>query len=530
MKRRNFLAGAAASGAVAAAGAHAPAIAQGVRVLKFIPQANLTSIDPVWTTATISLTHGYHVYDTLYGVDSQFRPRPQMAEGHTISDDRRTWTIKLREGLKFHNNEPVRAQDCVPSIERWGKRDAPGQVLMRYTDTIRAADDRTIEWKLQRPFPQLLDVMAKPQANGCFIMPERVARTDAMQQITDATGSGPFRFVRNEFVSGSRVVYTKFDGYVPRQEPADWTAGGKVAGFDRIEWLIIPDGNTASAALQSGEADWWEQPLADLLPVLRRNRNIKLEITNTTGLFAVMRFNHLHPPFNNVAIRRALLQAVNQEDYLRAIMGDDQEAWRICHSMFPCGTTYSSETAADPLKGPRNIAGARAALRAAGYNNEKVVILSPTDLPVLHPMGQVTTALLRQLGMNVELVETDWGTVVQRRASREPIERGGWNIFHTTWTGASVINPLINPTLRGNGVAAWFGWPDDAKSEELHAAWVDAQSEADQLRIAAEIQRNAFEQVPLIPLGQMFQNMAYRANLTGMLKGASPYPWNLRRV
>jgi peptide/nickel transport system substrate-binding protein len=530
MNRRRFLKSAAAGGAIAAFGVRSPSIAQGARVLRFIPQANLTSLDPIWTTATITLTHGYHVYDTLYGVDAQFRPKPQMAEGHNVSADGRTWTFRLREGLRFHDNEPVRAQDCVPSIERWGKRDAPGQVLMRVTESVRALDDRTIEWKLQRPFPQLLDVLAKPQANGCFIMPERVARTDAMQQITDYTGSGPFRFVRGEFVSGSRVVYTRFEGYAPRQEPAEWTSGGKVAHFDRIEWLIIPDSNTAAAALQSGEADWWEIAQQDLLPVLRRNRNVRVAITNPTGASNMMRFNHLQPPFNNAAIRRALLLAVNQEDYMRAAMGEDPQGWRTCYSMFPCGTTYGTDVAAEPLKGPRDIDAARAALRAAGYANQTVVILSPTDLAFLRPLGNVTADLFQRLGMNVDLVETDWGTVVQRRASREPVERGGWSIFHTNWTGASVINPLINPTLRGNGLAAWVGWPDDPKSEELHAAWLEAPTEAEQRRIAAEIQRNAFEQAPIIPLGQSFLSAAYRTNLTGVLDGASPYPWNVRRA
>jgi peptide/nickel transport system substrate-binding protein len=527
MKRRSFLKGAAAGGVLSACAFGAPAIAQAPRVLKYIPQANLTSLDPIWTTATVTTLHGYHIYDVLYGVDAQFRPKPQMAEGHTVSDDNRTWTIRLRPGLKFHDGEPVRAQDCVPSIRRWAARDSAAQIMMRSVEAITAVDDRTIQIKLRRPFPPLLDVLAKGQANVCFIMPERIARTDPMQQVTEFVGSGPFRFVRDEFVSGSRVVYTRFADYVPRQEAAENMAGGKVVHFDRAEWLVIPDPATAAAAIQAGEVDWLERPTFDLLPVLRRNRNIELVNVNTTGEYAMMRFNQLHPPFNNVAIRRAVMQAVDQEDYLRAVIGDDTSIWRTCTSWFPCGTPYGTEIAGNPLTGARNVDAAKAALRAAGYNNEKVVVVSPTDQPTLHPLGQVTEALLRRLGMNVEFIATDWGTVVQRRAMREP---GAWNIFHTTWSGISLINPLFNPTLRGNGAGAWFGWPDDQRIEDLHTAWVEAPTPEAQARVALEIQQRAFETVPLVPLGMWTLPQAVRRTLTGMVKGIVAVPWNVRRV
>jgi peptide/nickel transport system substrate-binding protein len=526
MKRRSFLKGAAAGGMLAWT-AGAPAIAQAPRVLKYIPQANLTSLDPIWTTATISTIHGYHVYDVLYGVDGQFRPQPQMAEGHTISDDNRTWRIKLRTGLKFHDGEPVRAQDCVASIQRWAARDSAAQIMMRSVDTITAVDDKTVEIKLKRPFTPLLDVLAKGQAQVCFIMPERVARTDPNQQVTDFTGSGPCKFVREEFNSGSRVVYTRYADYVPRQEPADNMAGGKVMHFDRVEWTVIPDPATAAAAIQAGEVDWYERPTFDLLPLLRRNANIQLVDVNTTGEYAMMRFNHLHAPFNNVGVRRAVMMAVDQEDYLRSVIGDDTQVWRTCTSWFPCATPYGTEIAGNPLMGARNIDAAKATLQAAGYNNEKVVIVSPTDQPTLHPLGLMTESVLRRLGMNVELIATDWGTVVQRRAMREP---GAWSIFHTTWSGISLINPLFNPTLRGNGAGAWFGWPEDPRMEELHTAWVDAPDAAAQTRIALEIQQRAFETVPLVPLGMWNLPHVLRRSVTDVVKGITTVPWNIRRV
>ena len=266
MERRTLLKGAAA--AAGGATLASPAVAQPARAaaLRFVPQANLTALDPVWTSAIVTQMHGYHVYDTLYAVDGQLRPRPQMAEGHTVSDDGRVWRIRLREGLRFHDGEPVRAQDCAASLARWSKRDPFGQLLAASVDSWRAADDRTLEVRLTRPFPLLLDALAKPDANVPFVMPERLAATDANAQVGEVVGSGPYRFLPEEFVSGSRVAYARFDGYAPRQEPPDWASGGKVAHFPRVEWHILPDPATAAAALQSGEVDWLEQPLPTSSP------------------------------------------------------------------------------------------------------------------------------------------------------------------------------------------------------------------------------------------------------------------------
>ena len=528
MRRRTLLRGAAAASAVALG---RPAIGQDMRArtLRFVPQANLTSLDPIWTTAAVTENHGWTVFDTLYGMTDDLKVQPQMAEGHSVSDDGRTWLIRLRDGLRWHDGERVRAQDCAASFARWSRRDTFGQSLGAVVDAWEAADDRTVRIRLKSRFPMLLDAIAKPAAVVPFMMPERIARTDPFQQMTEVIGSGPYRFVPQEYVSGSRAVYAKFDGYVPRQEPPSRTAGGKVAHFDRIEWSIIPDSATAAGALQAGEIDWWEQINADLTPVLRRARGVEVEIMNTLGYIGVARFNCLHPPFDNANVRRALLYALNQEDYLRAVTGNDPEAFRVCHSMWPCGTPCESRTGAEPLEGPRNVERARAMLRDAGYRAEKVVIINPTDFPTIGPFGYVTADLLRRCGMNVELADTDWGTVVQRRASKEPPDHGGWSIFHTWWPSISVINPAVTATLRGQGDRGWFGWYRNDRVEQLAAEWLQAETEAEQKQLADEIQKESFENVPVLPLGQFFIRTGRRSNLTGMLKGNAPYPWNLRK-
>jgi peptide/nickel transport system substrate-binding protein len=523
MHRRSFL-------AAAAVGLAAPAVAQPARAatLRFVPQANLTALDPIWTSAIVTQMHGYCVFDTLYAVDAQQRPRPQMAEGHTTSDDGRIWRIRLREGLRFHDNEPVRARDCAASLERWAKRDTFGQILAAAVDAWGAPDDRTLEIRLKRPFPLLLDALAKPDANVPFIMPERLARTDANAQVTEMVGSGPYRFVAGEYNSGSRVVYEKFDAYRPRQEAADWASGGKVAHFPRIEWQILPDPATAAAALQNGEVDWLDQPLPDLIPTLRRNRNVGIEVLNPTGLLSIMRLNHQQAPFADLKTRQAVALSVDQSEYMQATLGADRDAWRECRSLFPCGTAFGTEDLSELARAPRSLDRARAALAGSGYAGQKVVIINPTDFPLIGPHGQVTADRLRRIGMNVELAETDWGTVVQRRVRREPVEQGGWSIFHTYGSSLAYLNPAVSTLIKGTGTAGWFGWYQSEAMNALVAQWLEAPDAARQKALADDINRLAQDEVATVPLGQFTIRTAYRRSITGLAQGSMPYPWGVR--
>ena len=528
MYRRNLFAGAA--GLAASSVLPAPLLAQGSRAttLRFVPQANLTALDPIWTSAIVTQMHGYHVFDTLYGMDGQLRPRPQMAEGHEVSANGLIWRIRLREGLRFHDGEPVRAADCAASLARWSKRDPFGQILAERVEEWRAADDRTLEIRLKRPFALLLDALAKPDANVPFIMPERLARTDANTQISEMVGSGPYRFIRAEFVSGSRVVYEKFDGYRPRNEPTDGAAGAKIAHYQRIEWHILPDPATAAAALQAGEVDWVDQPLPDLIPTLTRNRNILVDVLNPYGFMSVLRLNHLQAPFNDRAVRQAVALSVDQSEYMRSTLGNDQSVWRECRGLFPCGTPLGTEDLSPLNAAPRNLDRARAALAASGYRGEKVVIINPTDFPLIGPHGQLTADRLRRIGFNIELADTDWGTVVQRRARTQPVDQGGWSIFHTFGSALAYLNPAVSSLVKGPGASGWFGWYGSPRAQELVEAWLDAPDADRQLSIANELNKLAQDDVATVPLGQFTMRTAWRRSITGHQKGSMPYPWGVR--
>ena len=526
--RRALLQGAAAAGLAAALPA-APAVAQGAgaRTLRFIPHSNLASIDPVATTGYIVRNHGYAVYDTLFATDAEYRIRPQMVEAWEGSGTDTTWTFRLREGLRFHDGAPVRAQDCIPSLRRWGARDSFGQTLMAAVGEMTVVDDRTFRIRLTRPFPLLLDAIGKLSSQVPFIMPERFATVDPNQAVTEAIGSGPFRFLRNEWVPGSQAVYTRFEGYVPRNEPASWAAGGKVARVDRVEWRIIPDPSTATAALQTGEVDWYEQPTFDLLPLLARNRDIRIEQIDPVGSILMLRPNHLHPPFDNPGVRRAVQMAVSQKDYLQAVVGNDRY-YKECRAVFSCGTPLASETGGDRLAG--NLDAARRMLREAGYNNELVVLINPTDIPISNAMSLVTADLLKKIGMNVELVSTDWGSVLARRANRNAPAQGGWSLFHTWWVGPDLVNPALHAPLRGHGQAAWPGWPTDPMIEAMRDEFLSAPDAAAQKAVAERMQARAMEAVPYITIGQMWLPTAFRRTVQDIVPGPVPYFWNLRKA
>src|SRR5689334_4279757 len=249
---------AAGSATLAAYGFKARAQGTAAKTLRFIPQTDVQVLDPIWTTAYVTRNHGYMVFDTLFAIDSKFKPHPQMVEGFEISPDNLNYSFVLRNGLKFHDGQPVRGADCVASIKRWMARDALGQTLATVVAEMKGGDDKNFSIHLKEPFPLLIDGIAKVSSLAPFIMPERLAKTDPFDQVTEMVGSGPFKFVQSELEPGHRVVYVKNSDYLPRNEPVDWASGGKMVKVDRVEWIVVPDAMTKVAALHSAEDDWWE--------------------------------------------------------------------------------------------------------------------------------------------------------------------------------------------------------------------------------------------------------------------------------
>jgi peptide/nickel transport system substrate-binding protein len=477
----------------------------------------------VWTTADITRNFSLAVYDTLYGYDAEFKAQPQMLEGHKIENDGKHWDLSLREGLKFHDGAPVLARDCIATITRWAKRYPLGQALMNRTDELSAVSDNTIRFRLKRPFPLLPKALAEPY---CSIMPERLAKTDTFEQLKEAVGSGPFKFVAAERISGQRVVFDKNPDYVPRASgKPSFSAGPKVVYVDRVIWNFVQDPSTASAALMQGELDWWENPTIDLIPQLKRSKDLVITVKDRTGEIGCLRFNHLFPPFDNAAIRRVVLSAMDQKEMMTAVAGAEPNLIKTDVGLFVPGTPMASTVGVEITRGTTDLDKLKKDLANAGYKGERVVVLAASTIPTIFAEAEVATDVLHRIGMNIDLQTMEWGSVVARRASREPIDKGGWNIFYTYLGGMGNISPGPDIAIRASGADAWFGWPTDPKMEALRTAWFDAPDQ----KICRDMQEEFWQDPSYVPLGMYDQPMAFHSSLQDVRAGW-PQFYGVRRA
>jgi peptide/nickel transport system substrate-binding protein len=495
------------------------------KTLRVTPHADLKVLDPHTNTATITLMHGAMIYDTLFAWDSKIRPHPQMVDTFQISPDRLVHTYTLRPGLKFHDGQPVTSKDAVASIKRWMVRNTIGQVLAKFVDKIEATDDKSFIIRLKEPFAFVEFALGSLDAD---IMRAQDAATDPFKAVTTTIGSGPFRFVRGEWNPGAKIVYEKNPDYVPRAEPPDGLAGGKVVKLDRVEWIVLPDPFTKSGALQRGEVDMIDQLPQDQIPILEHAPGIVIERVSPIDSYGIIRPNSLYPPFNNPKARQALALAVDQREYASAAFGD-KRWWRPCWSFFVCGSSNGTEAGSETYR-HQDLARAKALLAEAGYKGEKIVMLTTEEIPSISALGDVTADNLRKLGVNIDIAVSDWGTMLARRAKKDPPGQGGWNLFHTTVGGTTMFSPLANFTINSSCDGKnWFGWPCDAKTEELRMAYIRAADEgegADKAALEA-LHRHLWEALPDIPVGQYTQPFAWRSNVTGVLCGPLLVFWNI---
>ncbi len=523
LSRRTFLAGTAAVATTAVAAPYVHAQKRG-GTLKFVPHADLKILDPIWTTAYITRNHGYMIFDTLFALDASLKLQPQMVDKYTVSKDAMKYSFTLRDGLKFHDGAPVTAEDCVASIKRWGAKDAVGRLMMASLSKMAPVDKKTFAIELEVPFGLVLEALGKPSASPSFIMPARLAATDPNDQVKDVIGSGPFRFSKDEWQPGNRVVYIKNADYVPRKENPSGAAGGKRPLVDRVEWRYIPDAATAGAALEAGEVDYWENIPLDFAPRLEKNSGISVFVTDPKGSQGILRPNHLHPPFNNKKARQALLLAVDQKNYLQAVIGHEKY-YKVCPSVFMCGGLPYESSAGAPKP---DLERARQLLKESGYDGRPVVVLDPTDSPYAHAPALVTVEVLKSIGANPDLQAMDWSTMVARRAKKDAPAAGGWNVFHTWSTSFDTMTPAVSSVLGGGGDKAWFGWPTSEPMEKLRADFAREPDAVKRKAIAEKVQVLAYDEVPYVPWGQFVVPGAFRKNVQGVLQFGATLLWNIQ--
>jgi peptide/nickel transport system substrate-binding protein len=504
----------------------APASAE--TVLRVSLHSDLKIVDPIWTTALISTHYGNMVYDTLFAVDADLKPQPQMVDKWTVSDDKLTWTFTLRDGLEWHDGKPVTGEDCVASIRRWAAKDSMGQKLMSEVSSLTAPDAKTIKMVLKEPYGLVLDSLAKPSANMAFMMPKRVADTDPNTQITDYTGSGPFIFKKDEWKPGEKAVFVKNTRYKPRAEPASGLAGGRVVKVDRVEWITIPDQQTQVNALLNGEIDMVEVVPPDLLPLLQKDKNVKVLVVNKAGRQYEMRFNVLHKPFDNAKVREAALYALDQKPFLEANVGN-ADYYSLCKSIFPCGSPLETTKGwEDKLAG--NVTKAKELLKEAGYDGTPVVLLHQTDIAGHNQLATVAKPQLEAAGFKVDLQAMDWQTLVARRAKKEPLDKGGWSAYFTSWGSPDVMNPVSAAFVNASCDKATFGWPCDEGIEKLRDAYAKESDPAKQKAIAEQVSVRLSGAYPTFaPLGQFTVPTAIRSNISGLISAPELALWNVEK-
>ena len=493
-------------------------------VLRVVPHADLTLLDPVWAPIVITRQYGLMVFEQLFAWDSKLESKPQMVESWTTSPDGLVWRFLLRDGLRFHDGSPVSSADAVASLKRWMGRDLVGTKLASYASGVEAIDDKTFEIRLNKPFPAMLFALGSGVAMIPVIMRAKDIEADPTKPITTAIGSGPFRFNHAARISGALTVFDRNNDYVPRKETPDGLAGARLAKVDRVEWKVIPDASTAAAALQAGEVDMWEQPALDLLPLLERNRNIKLQKLTEMSNTALLRPNSLHPPFNNPKARLALAYIVNQRDVMAAGFGDEKY-WKACNSFYVCGGPYGTTVGAENL-GP-DLEKAKQLLAEAGYKGEKLTYIATTEIGWIGRQAEVMADAMRKAGMNIDLVIADWGTTAGRQSNKGTPAQGGWHLLNTGSSGPTMHHPLTNI---GTNMACdgrnFAGWPCDEEAERLRQTFLDA-SDAERPTALDRLHRRLAETQPYRVLGQYDQPVAMRSNVNGMLSAAVMVYWNI---
>jgi len=499
------------------------------KTLRVVMHSDLKIVDPIWTTAYMSRNYGYMVYDTLFAMDEKLAIKPQMVGSYSVSDDKLTYSFTLRDGLLWHDGTTVKAEDAVASLKRWGSKDSMGQKLMEFTKELKVVDDKTLQLILKEPYGLVLMSLAKPSSNVPFMMPKRIADTPPDKQISEYVGSGPFIFKVDEWKPGDKAVFVKNPTYKPRSEPPSWASGGKVVKVDRVEWISMPDHQTSVNALIAGEVDYLETPPHDLLPLLKPEKDtIAVVNINPLGNQYMLRLNHLHPPFNNIKLRRAVLAAIQQEDFLKAVVGDP-DYYKTCPAMFVCGTPLATDAGADIVM-KSDFALAKKLLKEGGYDGTPVVVMQSTDVNVLNNLAPVAAHALKRAGFNVDLQAIDWQTLVSRRAKKEPPSEGGWNLFLTNWVAADILNPIMAAGFNAGCDKAWFGWPCDKKMEELRDAFAREPDLEKQKKLAEQIQVRAMEVVTHAHVGQWYMPSAWRKDrIDGVLNGPAPYFWNISK-
>lgn len=497
------------------------------RVLRVVPSADVSELDPTRGANLISRIYSHMVFDTLFALDKNLAPQPMMVEKNTLSNDGLTYTFTLRSGLKFHDGSRVTTKDVIASLNRWMKGTSIGNVLNARVASMTAVDDLTLRLVLKEKFGLVEFMLAGPGAPIAAIMREADANRPDNVALTAPIGSGPFKYNVAERRAGAKVVFERNPDYPSRAEPANGLAGARVVKFDRVEWTIMPDATTAANALATGEVDFWDSVGADLAPFLKK-RNITLR-PRALPTTAFVRFNFQLPPFNDPRARQAIALLIDQREMMPAVAGDDGK-WSVCHSFSVCGTVYGTEIGSEAYR-KVDVAKAKALLALAGYKGETIILVGTPQLAPINTMTQILGRRLQDAGLKVDIQMTDFPGMLQRINQRnKPIGEGGYHLFAYYAIGASWFHPLTNVSVDLNCEGrSWPGYPCDPAGETLRQQFLAAPNDAARKSAFEAFQKRAWEFLPYVPAGQFDVSNAYRSNVHGVVDDLFLNYWNIEK-
>lgn len=498
------------------------------KIIKTVPSADLSVLDPHYAPITITRIYGLMVYETLFALDEDMKPEPQMVDSWEVSPDQLSWSMTLRDGLKFHDGTPVTSRDVSVSLQRWMDRDTLGRVVGGYVSDITLDGERSFTIALNKPAPFLSAALASAAGQIPAIMKADDIEASKEAPITTAIGSGPYRFNHDKWRPGSIVRFDRNPDYVARKEAPSGLAGAREVHVDGVEWHIVPDTGTAISALLSGEVDMIESPPLELLALLEGNPDIKVETINGLNFQAFLRPNSLHAPFDNEYGRQALSYLADQKDYLSAAFGVDGR-WSECGAYYICGGPYGKDSAPENLP-QRNLEKAKELFEKAGYAGEKLTFVATKELPTIGLISEVVAAGLRDIGVDVDLQWMDWGAMSQKITRKEAPADGGWNLFVTYGSGITMHSPVTNTGANMScDQMNWSGWPCDEQVQELRQQFLLASDDEERDEVLTTLQARLELMRPYVPLGEYEAPVAIRSDVKGLLLSPVVTYWNLSK-
>ena len=471
-------------------------------VLKIGNLGEPPSLDPHWGTQTITEVLSNHIYEGLYSLDASYRPIPMLAESlPQVSADGLTYTIKLRQGIKFHNGKEMTSDDVVASLKRWSQRAVYGKALFAQVADFKATDKHTVQFKLKEKSAIVAISLAVPNNFGAIYPKEVAEKFPPDQRISEFIGTGPFKLA--EWKPDQYIRMVRYDDYKPRSEPRAGYGGAKIAYVDELRWIPVPDAASRAAQVESGDLDFADDLVADAYDRLKANANVQPIIVRPY-YWLVAVFNKKEGLMTNQKLRQAWQAALDIEPIMKTVAGGKSEFYRMDSSLaFQELPAWHTKIAGLPWN-ERNKEKAKRLLKEAGYTGQPIRFMTTQEYKWMYDFALLTKQQLEDVGFTIDLQVMDWSTLGQRRV--QPKE---YDVF-TTGMG-NFFDPTHHIYLTPN----WPGWTSDEEILSIGAQLARETDPKKRYALWEQQTRLFYEKVPVARYGDLFGLRAARKYVKG---------------